>query len=95
MPSVVLVESGRLENMTPELIGIIGVGVALGGLIVPAQFRMNARLDSFRKDVDRRFDAVQSDIGELRERMARLEGLLEGFTRQAGPVDLGIVGEVD
>ena len=27
---------------------------------------------------------LRRDVGELRERMARLEGLFEGFTRQSG-----------
>ena len=49
--------------MGQELIAIIGVGVALAGLMIQGQ-RSMAR-----------------DIADLRERMARLEGLFEGFTR--------------
>ena len=45
--------------MSPELISILLVGVALAG------FLWN----------------LHRDIADLRERMARLEGLLEGFTR--------------
>ena len=54
--------------MTPELIAIIGTGIALAVVIVPGQRTM------------------QRDIAELRERMARIEGLFEGFTgrRQEG-----------
>ncbi len=29
-----------------------------------------------------RIDRVHRDVGELRERMARLEGLFEGFTKR-------------
>ena len=29
--------------------------------------------------------SLHRDIADLRERMARLEGLFEGFTRQRGP----------
>ena len=50
--------------MSPELIGILSVGVALASLILPGQYRM------------------QKDISELRERMAKLEGLFEGFIQQ-------------
>ncbi len=48
--------------MSPELIGIITVGVMLAGLNL-------ATVAPLRRD-----------IGDLRERMARLEGLFEGFT---------------
>ena len=47
--------------MSPEMYSIIGVGLALAGLIVP---KMNA---------------MGKDITDLRERMAHLEGLLEGL----------------
>ena len=47
--------------MSPEMYSIIGVGLALAGLIVP---KMNA---------------IGKDITDLRERMAHLEGLLEGL----------------
>ena len=30
-------------------------------------------------DVHKRFDQVQREVGDLRERMARLEGALDGF----------------
>ena len=48
--------------MTPEMIAIIGVGVAVIGILQPQLWSM------------------RRDIGDLRERMARLEGLFEGFT---------------
>ena len=52
--------------MSPELVSILGVGVALGAFLWSVQ------------------KSVHSDIADLRERMARLEGLLEGFTRAKG-----------
>ena len=36
------------------------------------------------RDVRSDVQDVRSDVGELRERMARLEGLFEGFTRSGG-----------
>ena len=50
--------------MSPEIIAIIGTGIALAGLIL----RQGMRID--------RLDQGQAD---LRERMAKLEGLLEGL----------------
>ena len=57
--------------MSTELVAIIctivGVGFALGGLIVPG------------------LTILRRDVADLRERMARLEGLFKGFTRRANP----------
>ena len=50
--------------MSPEMIAIIGTGIALAGLIL----RQGMRID--------RLEQGQAD---LRERMAKLEGLLEGL----------------
>ena len=56
------------------IIAIVSVGVALGGLtatlgglMLTGQSRMNGDIRS-----------MQDDITDLRERMARLEGLFEG-----------------
>ena len=50
--------------MTADLFAIIGVGIALAGLILYLARGMNE---------------MRRDIGALRESMARLEGLFEGF----------------
>ena len=62
--------------MTPEAISIIAVGVALAGTNLYLARGMN----ELRRDVNGRIDALARDIAELRERMARLAGLFEGFT---------------
>ncbi len=119
--------------MTPELIGIVAVGVALAGLMLVSN-RENARAlraemkdmredtrkqfestraemkdmrAEIREDMDKRFEAVHAEIKELREdtnqqfeavrgeigslrgemaklreRMARIEGMFEGFLRR-------------
>ena len=54
--------------MSAELIAVIAVGVALAGLMLTG-------LRGVRLGVR----DVRSDVGDLRERMARLEGLFEGF----------------
>lgn len=63
--------------MSPELIAIIASAVALGALILTTTARLGQRIDR-----------IERDVADLRERMARLEGLFEGFTRrEAGAAD--------
>ena len=57
--------------MSPELIAIIIATAALAGLILTSTARLGTRIDG-----------VDRDVAGLRERMARLEGLFEGFTRR-------------
>lgn len=72
--------------MTPELIAIFGVGIALAAAIF-AQARHNNRMIHKRFDaMEDKFTAIEAKISELenqisqlRERMAHLEGLLEGL----------------
>lgn len=54
--------------MTPELIAILAIGVSLGG----------GQLATARW-VSGRFDRVRDETANLRQRLARLEGLLEGL----------------
>ena len=54
--------------MTPEMIAIVTVGVALAGVILTS-----AR--GVRQDINE----LRGELGTLRERMAHLEGLLEGL----------------
>lgn len=49
------------------IVAVLGVGVALGGLMLQGHASINADIRDMRMD-----------IAELRERMARLEGLFEG-----------------
>ena len=53
--------------MTPEFYAVIGSTMALAGLILNGQ---------------RGVAEMRRDIADLRERMARLEGLFEGFTKR-------------
>ena len=41
--------------------------------------RMESRLDERINGLESRFDAMEKQFGELHERMAHLEGLLEGL----------------
>ena len=57
--------------MSPEFIAIIGTAIALAAFIIPS-------LHAMRRDIA----GVHRGVADLRERMARLEGLFEGFTRR-------------
>ena len=76
------------------LIAVLAVGATLGGLILTGNrglrqdirqdirqdmARMEARLDGRISALGSRFDGLERQFGELRERMAHLEGLLEGL----------------
>ena len=72
------------------LIAVLAVGATLGGLILTGNrglrqdirqdmARLGSRLDGKISALESRFDAMEHQFGELRERMAHLEGLLEGL----------------
>ena len=61
--------------MTPETIAILGVGIALAGIILHTS-----------RDTNRALADIRKEMAELRERMARLEGLFEGFTGRKPPM---------
>ncbi len=77
--------------MTPELIAIVAVGVALAGLTLQGQrglgarmdrldARMDgldARMDRFEARVEARFDALAEEMREVRDRLSRLEGKMD------------------
>ena len=68
--------------MSPELIAILSIGVALAGLNLRQSFRIDnivrdlgARIDS----LNARIDGLAHDVADVRERLARLEGVIEGL----------------
>ena len=73
--------------MSPELIATLAVGVALGGAMLATMRGLRSDMIDLRsevRDVRSEVRDVRSDVGDLRERMARLEGLFEGFTGRGG-----------
>ena len=60
--------------MSPELIAIITAAVIILGFL----WNLHRDLAGIHRDIN----GVHRDIGDLRERMARIEGLFEGFTRR-------------
>ena len=72
--------------MSGEIIAIVTVGLTLAGLFVNSNRGLRQDITQLRQDMkqmesrlDGRITSVESQIGELRERMAHLEGLLEGL----------------
>ena len=76
--------------MSPELIAILGVGIALAALMFHVLRRMEERL---RQDIHRteermetrhsghegRFTVLETRVSDVGGRLARVEGLLEGL----------------
>ena len=60
------------------IIAVISVGVGLGGLILNGQRTTNRAISELRGEIRE----IRSDVGDLRERMARLEGLFEGHVNR-------------
>lgn len=76
--------------MSPELIAILGVGVALAALMFHVLRRMEERLrqdihraeermESRHASHDGRFTVLEARVSDIGERMAKVEGLLEGL----------------
>lgn len=67
--------------MSPEIVSILAVGVALAGLILTGlrgvRVDMRTEINGLRGEVA----DLRAEVGELRERVARLEGMFEGFIR--------------
>ena len=62
--------------MSPELIAILGVGIALAGLIL----RLNARIDRVESNLNARIDRVESNLNARIDRVesslnARIDGI--------------------
>ena len=65
--------------MSMELIAIIGVGVTLAGLILNGQRYQREEIKTLREETQAGFKALREEIISLRERVAHLEGLLDGL----------------
>lgn len=63
--------------MTPEMIAIVAVGVALAGMILNSNRELRGEL----RRLGDRIDALEARVATLEQRMAHLEGLFEGVTR--------------
>ena len=67
----------RMENLivvVTEIITLAGV-VGIIGILLNLQYRLHRDISSLRSDMNK-------ETGNLRERMARIEGLFEGFVKR-------------
>ena len=67
--------------MSPEFMAVIGAAIALAAVILSSQRAMRREIGDLRQEMRQEIGKVQKDVSDLRERMARLEGLFEGFTK--------------
>ena len=72
--------------MSPELIGILTVGVAVIAVVFTALQRIDKRferieerIDTLEERMNKRIDGVEVRIASLEKGQARLEGLLDGL----------------
>ena len=72
--------------MNAEIITIVTVGVALAcvgaalaGVILTSISGVRQDMARLESRLDGKIDALSAQLGELRERMAHLEGLMEGL----------------
>ena len=68
--------------MSREIIAILGVGVALAGLILTSVRGLRAEIAGLRGEIAGlrgEIAEIRAEVAQLRERMAHLEGLLEGL----------------
>ncbi len=80
-----------LRVMSPELIGIVAVGVSLAGLVLTVGGMAIAAI----RTLSARIEGLEARMGALEQRQARLEGLIEGsglFRSLAVPAEAPVVG---
>ena len=65
--------------MTPEAWTVIGTGVVILIAIATSNRQLRNEMKAFREEFRGGLNQVHGEIGRLRERMAKLEGLLEGL----------------
>ena len=65
--------------MSMEFIAIISASIALAGLIITGQNSLRRVMREQREEMQAEFKITREAIGHLRERMAHLEGLIEGL----------------
>ena len=72
------------ESLTPELIAILGVGIALAGLVLKGQQSLGARIDGVESSLgvrmdrlEARMDSFETEMREIRDRLSRIEGKMD------------------
>ena len=60
--------------MSPEIITMIAIGIAVIGVQMTTFIYLLNRMDALQRDIGE----VRQEVGEVKERVARLEGILIG-----------------
>ena len=69
-------------TMTPEAWTVIGTGIAILVAIGTSNRQLRGEMSSLRGEMSEmrgEIKEIHTEVGRLRERMAKLEGLLEGL----------------
>ena len=61
--------------VTPEAWTVVGTGIVILGAIAASNFQIRREINEMRGEIKE----IRGEVGGLRERMAKLEGLLEGL----------------
>ena len=69
--------------MSQELIGIIIAAIALAAILVPGQWALRKDIATLGESTRKDMSDLRKDIAALSERMAKVEGLFEGFTKSS------------
>ena len=80
--------SAELVTLVVGLLALAGGQIATALVLVGRMDRQAEETNRRFDDVNQRFDGMAREFADLRERMARLEGSLEGFV--AGRRDRGV-----
>ena len=72
--------------MTPEIVAIVSVGIALGAMqltilqvVLKRIERLEDRFDRMEERFEDRFDRLEDRMSGLEQRQSRLEGMLDGL----------------
>ncbi|WP_420463204.1 hypothetical protein [Candidatus Palauibacter sp.] len=69
-------------EMTAESWTVIAATIALAAVILPGQYAIRRDLTSLTREVGDLRERMGLEIGDVKERLARMEGLFEGFVRR-------------
>ncbi len=73
-----------MATMTPELYAIIGVGLALAGVLVPASNRQSRDIAGLRQEMNQQGQQVNQDIAGLRQEITGLRQQIIQIAHQVG-----------
>ena len=83
---------GRMDMVSPELVGILAVGAALAALVLRQGARLDRRIDLLTEHMNERFQRVDEQFQRVDEQLRgineQLRHLGERVARLEGKVDL-------